>query len=263
MKKTISLLLVFVMLLSFLTSCGKDFAKRRDKAESLLGKKPYVIEVEIDYHCDNAEMTAMFDELEHNKTTVYSKNGDYKIVNTLDIKAGDSDNKLDTVYTVIDGKVYCNVTYALDSIVSNIYKYYSEINGEQTRTLLNNMCLFGGVTLDGFANVSEYNDEEELVTVYSTATGENVIALEKMLSSQLEGTGTNISLTSSRLTVELDGNRYDSATMECGYNVDIANKTYSVTLSVELEFDYDEAFSIDLPSDHASYTKNDIENIIG
>ena len=84
-----------------------------------------------------------------------------------------------------------------------------------------------------------------------------------MLSSQLEGEGSGISLTSSRLTVELDGNRYDTVTMECGYNVVIAGKSYAVSLEVELEFDYDEKFSIDLPGDLNSYIKNDIENIIG
>ena len=105
--------------------------------------------------------------------------------------------------------------------------------------------------------------DEEIVAVYSTATGENVVVLEKMLSSQLEGEGSGISLTSSRLTVELDGNRYDTVTMECGYNVVIAGKSYAVSLEVELEFDYDEKFSIDLPGDLNSYIKNDIKNIIG
>lgn len=261
--RIISVLLVIVTVLSVLTSCSKSFDERLDKADKLLDGKPYVIEVELDFRCDDAEMSGMFDELEKNYTTVYVKDGKMKIVNKLDINDGEKVNSFYTVYTMIDGVVYYDLKYSVDGIVSKENKYYSAITDGQRRTLVDSMCLFGGVSLDGFTAMNEKRDGDEHSAVYTGPSSENTIVIEKMLASLLEGACSNVSLIDSSLCVELEDKRYDTVVLNCQYTVVISGKTYPVGLTAELEFDYDEIFSVTLPDNTDSYTATDIENIIG
>ena len=252
LKKIASILLICALTVSGLVSC------RKKTEES--GTAPHIITVSIDFSCDE-ELTALFDQLEKEKTVVYVDGDKYKVDSQIEIEA-DSTNFYKDVFTVIDGTVYEHYRYYLNGVLHNDEKVKAPITDEESNDFLHRSCRIGGISVDRFASSTEENRDGKNVTVYTGPSKEDCIVLERTLISVLEGVCDLVAVTSATVTVEMTDGRYTKAVAECHYKLTLYGEEYSVSSTVTLDYDYDTDFEILVPDDDINYAYVEIEEII-
>lgn len=256
-----SVLLVGVLIVS-LTVGIKTPEEVVQRAEKVLTKKPYVIEMEVEYTASSIDISGIFEELGTNETTVFFKDGNFRAHNSMSIDYGEGDNEYNSVYTAIDGTLYVNHKYTFANIKRDI-KSKAEITAEQSEELLLELLIVGAPKIEDFSEVELTKVDGDRVIVCRGASEDKYVALEEALISQLEGTSDSVKLTSVEMTVELDGKKYDTVTVSCLYEVVISGERYVVGMTVTLDYDYDEYVEIRVPDDAIEYDDVDIENLLG
>ena len=64
------------------------------------------------------------------------------------------------------------------------------------------------------------------------------------------------------MVVEIENGKYDTVTVFAEYSIVVSGKTYSVGMTVELEYEYDEKFDVSVPADASEYLDADIDSLI-
>ena len=263
--KIIFLILASVLLVSVLIIALSAGAKTPEgliqRAEKVLTKKPYVIEMQIDYSASSIDVSGIFDQLGTNETTVFFKDGNFRAHTGMTINYGEGDNLFSSVYTAVDGTLYVNHKYTFANVKRDI-KSKAEISSEQSADLVENLLIVGMPKIEDFSEVELTKVDGDRVIVCRGASEDKYVALEAALISQLEGTSERVKLTSVEMTVELDGKKYDTVTVSCLYEVVISGESYVVGMTVTLDYDYDEYVDIRVPDDAIEYDEVDIENLI-
>ena len=263
-KRIIALLLSVVLILSSLTSCSKTAEEIIDGAETALGKKPYTVEVEVDYRCNDLDASGIFEQIERTDTVIYVDGSYVKAAKDMSISYDDGDYRFVDIYTVIDGVAYYEMDYDVAGIPHRS-KSKAVITDEQTYALFSGIAMIGDVSVSDFDDVTAVSHGRDSVITCQVASESAIIAMERIMASQLEldsESKNSVKATKIEMTVETDGGRYDSITVKCDYRVTLDGKAYDVSMSVELEFNYDDYFEINRPSDLGEYNDVGIENIL-
>ena len=263
-KRIIALFISVVLILSSLTSCGKTEEELIGLAENELAKRPYTVEVDLEYRCNNTEISGVFEQLEDTYTVIYVDGKELRAVKDLSISIDKDDYRFVDSYTVIDGTVYCENVYYADGI-PHAKKNMALISNDQTRILFGDIAVIGDVSASDFSDVTQVKNGKKSVITYNGASESAIIALENAMVSQLEleaGSGSLVKAKSLEMTVEIKGKRYESITLMCDYLVTLSGKTYEVSMTAELEFDYDETFDITRPADFGEYNNVNIDTIL-
>ena len=261
-RRIMSILLVTVLILSTLTSCKKVSADELiTAAEQALTETPYVLEVELDFHSVDTDVAGIFEQLERIETTLYFKDGSFKAVTDETINYGDGDFRFYREDTVVGGVMYSYLTYPMSG-PSDVVRSKAAVTDSQLNTLVNKYLVIGKLTEDNFKGATIENRDGDTYVTVSEFSEEMYITLERALVNKLEGVSDSVKATSIRLTAELEGERYDTITVECAYNVVIEGKSYYVAMTLEFEYDYDERFEISAPADKDDYSDMTFDNLI-
>jgi len=227
-------------------------------------KKPYIIEVEIDFDCLDDTVSGIFAEIENSETKIYVKDGRVRAVNEQLIHEGENEYLFTKKYTVIGDTVYADIDYTVNGEDNGkLGKNKAKIDGAKTTALVKELCIIGGISADDFANTMDGKSDGEHFAIYTGISERGREVLENVMKTQLEGTCDSASLLDATLTVKIDERKYDSATLLAEFGVEISGKTYPVSMCVELDFDYGESFDIYLPDDVDQYVENELDNFIG
>ena len=259
-SRIISIILSLVLILSLLTSCSGTPEALVANADKKLEKKPYTVEIEIDYYSSSNVVAGIFEQLERLDSTVYVDGKDIKAVSDLSINDGDVENRFLNVYTVKDGTVYLYTEYHTGEYKQE-FKNKAEIDEENTQLLMNDIFIVGDISVADFSTVALEKRDNGKIIVCTGVSESRLIALEKALAKQMESTSEGIKANKVEMTVEIDGGKYDTITVKCDYIVTIQGGKYPVSMSVELEFDYDEKFDITSPADALEYNYVSIDKI--
>lgn len=261
-RRITAILLITVLILSAFTSCKKATAEELiAEAEKTLAETSYVVEVEFDFHSVDTEVAGIFEQLERVETNLYFKDGSFKAVSDETINYGDGDFRFYREDTVVDGVMYSYLTYPMSG-PSDAVKSKATVTDAQLDSLINKHLVIGKLTEDNFKGATFENRDGDTYVTVSEFSEEMYITLERALVNKLEGVSDSVKATSIRITAELDGERYDTVTVECAYNVVIEGKSYYVAMTLEFEYDYDERFEISAPADKDDYSSMTFENLI-
>ena len=262
MRKVTAILLTAVLLLSAFTSCARKENDPISKAEDILASKAHAIEVDIDYHSVDTAVAGIFEQLERTETTLYFKNGSFKSVTDETINTGEGDYHFHSEDTVVDGVLYRHLTYPVGDGIDAESNSQALVDSSQTQTLIGKHLIIGSIADEDFSRATVDKRDGNTYLVLSDVSEQMYINLEKALVSQLQATSDSVKATAVKLTVELDGKRYDTVSVECNFNVTIDGKTYFVAMTVELEFEYDAHFDITPPANSYEYTTVKYEDMI-
>ena len=260
-SRIISVILAVVLILSTLTSCARTPEELVAKADKALDKKPYTVEIEVDYYSSNNTVSGIFEQLERLDSIVYVDGKDIKAVSDLSINDGDTENRFLNVYTLIDGTVYLYTEYHTGAYKQE-FKNKAEIDEDNTHLLMNNIFIVGDISIADFSTVTLEKRDGENVIVCRGVSESRLIALEKAMANQMESTTEGIKAGNVEMLIEIDGGKYDTITVKCDYTVTIQGVKYPVSMSVELEFDYDERFEITSPTDANEYSYVNIDQML-
>ena len=261
-RKILSLIIVSALILSALTSCAKTPESLTEKADSVLAKKAHVIEVNIDYTVENATLSEMFSQLESKEVKLLVDGDKLVIEDRMSIDYGSGENQFVNTYVIVGGIVYMDMRYTTPS-GSNSTKGKSEIIGENALSFKENASIIGGIGFDDFMSVSVENRDGDKVIVCTGIGDELRAMLEKIMISELSDTAEKVGAKDARLTIELDGKKYDTVTLVCDYEITMSGFTYNVTAEYELEYDYDERVNITAPTNLFEYSDMELETILG
>ena len=250
MKKTrfTALILVIALLAAALTACAKTPEDMRKKADKKLTDKDYEVDVEVDFVCDNVTLDEIFKQLEKTETTVRVSDGKIYAKSDVMINYGDGNTSFTDEYTVIGNMMYLKMAYSEDGGVSKESRIKGEISNDDKDSFKNRIFFIGGIKADDFATVSETVNDDTLVTVYKDETEAARIVLENALLSMLENTASSVSARNVVMTVEIEDGAYETVEIKCDYTVVIQGISIAVSAVFELEFDFDERFSIKAPT---------------
>ena len=263
MKHTriISVFLALVLILSTLTACSRTPEELVANADKALSKKPYTVEIEVDYYSANSTVSGIFEQLERLDSNVYVDGKDIKAVSDLSINDGDTENRFLNVYTVKDGVVYLYTEYHTGEYKQE-FKNKAVTDEANTKLLMNDIFIIGDISIADFSTVTLEKRDGENVIVCTGVSESRLISLEKALAKQMESTSEGIKADKVEMTIEIDGGKYDTITVKCDYTVTIQGVKYPVSMSVELEFDYDERFEITSPADAHEYSYVNIDQML-
>lgn len=260
-SKIVSLLLIAALLLSSLTACNLTAEQIVEKADKALEKRAYVLEIDIDYRTEDQEISTIFDQLERSETVMYFKNGNVIARNDLAINYGEGDTTFISTYTVVDGVLYLNLSYTADGVTRDV-KSKAVIDADKQTQLEDKLSLVGGIGVFDFSNVTLSRDEDEYDIVCRGISDDKRIEIEKLLISELESTAESVRATDVKMVVEIENGKYDTVTVFAEYSIVVSGKTYSVGMTVELEYEYDEKFDVSVPADASEYLDADIDSLI-
>ena len=261
LNKIISLALALVLILSSLTSCAKTPEELVKAADGALAGTRYSVEVELDFDAEHDVAKGIFDQLERQSTVLYYDGDSFKANNDLTIDYGDGEVRFISTYTVIDGMLYVGLNYSYGEVDHTI-RSKALIDSEKRETLENQLSLVGGLSLSNFLEARLEKKSGDSFIVCSGVNEDGLVALERMLVAQLESSSDVVKALDATMTVEIDGERYDTVTVVCDYEVKLDGMTYTVTMKVELEYDYDGRFDIQLPREAEEYGTVDIDTLV-
>lgn len=265
LRKIIALFIALVTLITCLTSCGKSFEERMEKAEEDFRSNPYRVGVSIDLSCSDSELAGVFEELENNTAAVYFAGGSFKSTSNTKITVeGVGVYDFNTSCVAKDGILCVNHSYTEpDGTAVMGGKNWVKITSDEQRTVARKLCLVGGITADDFGAVAVSKVKKKKVLATYTEPTVNVrIVLEKMIIDLLEFQCDKVSVKDASLTVELYKDRYKSATVECEYDITVSGITCTLRAAVRLDFSTDGEFDISYPSDAENYKEAELGEII-
>lgn len=248
-KFTALLLLISILALVFAACSDKTVEEMIDEADEILSDSAYSIDVDVSYVCDD-EVKDIFDQLGAAEIGVYVDGGKMRIENETVINYGEGDVIFNTQYVMLDGVVYADLKYNLDGYdrLSQAKAYISEAQRDE---LFQKQSVACGITADDFTDVSISKDDGDVI-ICTTAKDEILSELEYILIYQLEGASDTVAIKSATLTIELDDGKYGTVSLNCAFDVRIMGSLYSVTMNVEMEYNYG-GVSVTEPEDTLSY----------
>lgn len=255
-KFTALLLLLSILTLSFNACSDKTVEEMIDEADEILLDSAYSIDVDVSYVCDD-DVKDIFDQLGAAEIGVYVDGGKMRIENKTVINYGEGDVVFDTQYVMVDGVVYADLKYSLggyDSL-SQAKAYISE---DQRDQLFRKQSVACGITADDFTDV--YKSEDDVI-ICTGASDNGLSELEHILIYQLEGAADTVAVKNATLTIELDDGKYGTVSLNCAFDVQIMGSLYSVTMNVEMEYNYG-GVSVTEPEDTLSYGLVSFDEII-
>ena len=261
--RLISFFLVLALSFTFLTSCSGKTEKRLAKADEHLSSNPYQIKISVDFDTAEEDIAGIFSELEKTVTTVWIDGDNFRSHNVTTIETSDAAYEFNTTYIAIGETAYREIFNESDGIPLLPIKSYTFLNAPERQSLLYNVCRVGGVTIGGFANLSETKLDKKVLSITCTEASDEVKeSLRKMMVSFFEGSLERAVVNSVILTVNVKNNRYQTATVYCNYDVTIDGKVYSVSATVNMELSFGEEYRVYTPTDATRYSILDPEDFL-
>ena len=260
--RIIALLTVIALSLGALTSCG-GVEKKLDKAEDHFRSNPYQVKITVDFDTAAEDVAGIFSELEKTETTVIFDGASFTATNVTSIKAGDFDYKFNTTYTVIGETAYREISCESDGIPLLPKRSYTFLDATQRQTLAYKVARVGGVTTDGFANLTDTKIDSKTVSIECTEASDEVKeSMRQMMVTFFEGTLERAVAKSVTLTLTLKDGHYHTATVVCDYDVTIGGTVYSVSARVNLELDFGYQYKVTAPAEPIRYSIIDPEEML-
>lgn len=247
-KFTALLLLISILTLVFAACSDKTAEEMIDEADEILSDSAYSIDVDVSYVCGD-EVKDIFDQLGAAEIGVYVDGGKMRIENETVINYGEGDVVIDTQYVMVDGVVYADLKYNLDGY-DRLSQAKAYVSDSQKDELFKKQSVACGITADDFTDVSKSEDD---VIICTGAKDDVLSELEYILIYQLEGASDTVAIKSATLTIELDDGKYGTVSLNCTFDVRIMGSLYSVTMNVEMEYNYG-GVSVTEPEDALSYS---------
>ncbi|MBQ7343588.1 MAG: hypothetical protein IJW53_02350 [Clostridia bacterium] len=261
LRKILSLILIPSLLASALFSCARTPESLTEKADKALSNKAHVIEVGVDYTVDNEAISAIFDQLERREVKLLVDGDKTAIEDRMSISYSGGETEFVNSYVVIGGIIYMDMKYT-SAEGSNSTRGKSEVGYEDAVSFKEKASVIGGISYEDFLS-SEVTKRDGDREILSTGAGEELkVRLENIIISALSGAAEKVKVKDARLTVELDGKKYETVTLVCDYDITMSGYTYTVTAEYELEYDYDEHVDITAPANPSDYPDMELETIL-
>lgn len=261
-KKILALLLIVVMAVSVLASCGANSDELNlqiiEAAESVLKGGAYCATTKITY-ASAYEGDDLAEEIENvtSSQIIYSVNGDdFNAFMNVEVNG----NMVEQFYVVKDGVLYVrsNATIAGNEIV---IKEKAELDETAMADVLAEIG--PGVEL-GYADFEVHEGTGSLESSTITCANlkeESLMGVEKILKAAFAGDNTQFTLSGATLVLEIKDGKYNKTSLTLNCIAMVNGYVYKLNVTMETTYDFLSDVSISAPSDAYEYGLVDYENI--
>lgn len=240
LKKFLVLILSLSLVCCALTSCSETAAEAVAKADKALLSKPYQVDMDMSFSCDNQEMSSIFESMETD-AKMYIDGDNMKLV-------------MEMMGAELEMLCYDKVMYMAISFDGQSQKAKATMNDEQLEEFLGENSTTSYFSISDFETVEMKNESGKTII---TCTGISEEALANEVNNAIEDmglgeTGAELEIENLKLVVVIENGKYDSYTVTGDYVIKIQGLSFNVGYEIELEFDY-ENIALSTPADASSY----------
>ena len=259
--KILSLLFVLALIIGTMASCGAEELTAKqivDNAAVEMEKTPYRVSIDLDFSTSNETykeiVSAM--SLKGIEMDVDGKNLHFGIDMDMGIAT------MQAEYTAVDGTVYVNATTSsLDSTQS--VKRKAVLNEDQLTEFLADLNLSNDMNVEDFISTTVAKDGDTYTIACEGMTDKLNEALSEMIGSAASGISGAPTISDVSYVVNVKNNKIESAKLSCTYKVTVSDEEIDFTMNFDMVYDYDASVSITTPSDAATYTEVDYDELMG
>ena len=257
MKRIISIALMIAMLAmsvcAFASCEAVTAASAIKKADEALLKAPYTVTMSMNFESDNAEMNEIFDAMSMEiPVTVDGENVAMNLTTeTMGMSIG-----LNMI--IVDKVLY----YDMDFLGQNMKmkatltdEQYKEINEESNTQLPISSANFETLTL-------ETVDGKQVITCTGITT-EGTEALNKMMNESVGEMGAEAAISDLSFKITIADGKYETMALTVTYSMTVAGETYTVSMTMNAKYTYDNVKPVTVPADADSYEEVSYDDIMG
>lgn len=258
MKKLIStLLLVALVAMSVLTfaSCEAVTATSAiAQADKALTENPYTVTMSMDFNCDDASLNQVFDAMSMEfPVTFDGKNMSMNM--SLDIMEGMSAS---VKMSVVDSVLYYDMTMFGEAV-----KMKATLSEEQYKEFMEDSNSEMPIDAASFETLTmETVDGKQVITCTGIST-EGLTAMNDLLSESLAAAGADASVGDLSFVITIADGKYESMALTAAYSVTVEGQTYTVSMTMNAKYTYEEVQPITAPADAADYTEVNFDELMG
>lgn len=245
LKKLISAVIVFALVLCAFTSCNLLGGKKEQKAQELVAEaeaalknQPYSIDMKVKYTSNDEGMKDALSFFADPEIKVVVNGGDFKIGMEL-MKGGLSEYH---TYTLIGGKLYSEYQYG-------DYRSCDELEyGAGTVDAIKSTLGAGAnVSEEDFKSLSVDVSDDLTVVTYTEISDEALNKLVAFLQMQLTDANSLVTIKNVSLVVEIVDGKYDLTALKCEYHITTIDSVYTLNMTFTSKFNYEGDFTVTAP----------------
>ncbi len=253
MKKILAILLMLALMCGMLAACsGSDPEALIAKADEALADAPYKVTMKMNFDCDNEELNTILSAM-NMELPVIVDGKNVSIVMSMDMM-GES---FSATATVVDNVMYYDLSVAGQSI-----KMKASMNEEQYKKFMEEQNTSMVVNPEDFATLTVEKKDGKNHIACGEITEEGLKKINDMVADTLGAGDAEAEFNNISYDIILEDGKYDSMILNCDYAVTIEGVSYNMDFQISAEFTYDNIGKIVVPSDAASYTEVNYDDIM-
>ncbi len=254
MKKIVSVMLALMLVACMLafTAC-ESVESSLEKADKALKEAPYTVKMSMDFECDDQTLNTVFDALSMEiPVTVDGDNMAMEL--SMDVMG----QKIGTKMSVVDKVLYSSVDMGITSV-----KMKATLNDEQLKEFVSENSAEMPVDYLQFEELKmEKKDGKDVITC-SGITTEGLTALNNQLAETMEAMGAEAAAGDLSYVITLADGKYESMALTCSYSITMSGKTYTVSMTMNAKYEYENVAKVTAPADADTYTEVSYDQIKG
>ncbi len=255
-------LLLVAMVLSFV-GCEPNPEKLLEKAEKAWDS-PYTVEVSFNYDCDDYTMKQALKSLNDMELTMAIDGTDFEAEMNMTASIMGYTIVADIDYVSIGGVLYAKARTSVAG-QSNTEMQKATIPQEEQEKLTGDLAGTGDISFSDFETIEMVKTEDGYSITCSGISDSARILLEATTAEQMESVGgdTSITFNDVKLFYTVEDGKITENVLSCEYVMTVGGTSYTFTMRVEMDFDYDDEVKIEKPANHDEYTSVDYEDLMG
>jgi hypothetical protein len=208
----------------------------------------------MDFNTDNAELNAVFDTMSVEFPVTVDGNN-----MAMDMSMALAEGMSAAIKMTVVGQV---LYYDMTLFGQNV-KMKATLNEEQYKEFMEDSNSEMPVDADSFETLTMETVDGKQVITCSGITTEGLTAMNDMLAEALTSAGADASVGDLSFTITIDDGKYDTMALTAAYSVTIAGQTYSVSMTMNAAYNYENVQPITAPADADSYEEVDFSELMG
>lgn len=259
--KLISLLIIAVMVLGCLASCGEVTTEEMiAKADKALLNGAYSADVEIAFTTDNPMLKEIFAALNAMEMEFAYSNGNAKITSGMNTEVYGMTVESEAQYVVVDDVIYLKNSVSVGG-ESTVVKQKANVTDLEKEDFLSENVASMDVTSTDFETVERKEVEKTTVISCEGLKQEAEASLNELMKDMLGELDGSISVKNVKLVVEIENGKYDEVKLSCDYVITAEGESVTFGFVMTMDYDFDETVVIEAPQDASSYETVDFSEL--
>lgn len=262
-EKLISFLMALAIMVGCLASCNNknngpdDNGNKDDNQQQELQSDKYAANISVTFATNDDKMKDAVYALNSSASTLYV-DGDKVMLDSL----AELDNiSVKDNYVYIDGVIYHGTLVTANGKSASVYEK-ANMTAENRDKLIADFGTGSDIGVGDFETHDMTGSNGNFTYTCSDINEDAKKSLGDIFASEFSGLGATVQLDDAEYILTTENDRDESYTLSCHFSVTMNGETYTVTMHISCDYNYDAAVNILAPQNADNYTLVSYEEII-